>query len=218
MNTILLLLLSIFPALILLAYFERQDKGKKEPRKLRAKVFLYGILAVIAAIFIEVILEEFFTSLQIPTIYYIFLTSFITAAITEESLKLWVVRKNLLKSIHFDEAMDGITYTIIASMGFATMENIMYVLDGGVYVAVLRAFTAVPAHALFSGIMGYYILRPKKSQVLTGLCFGVFYHGLYNFLLMSQSAWLILSVLPLMVFMWFHLRKKIKQARIQDGV
>lgn len=139
-------------------------------------------------------------------------------------MKLWVVKTRVFKNKHFDEVMDGITYTIIASMGFATFENIFYVVDGGFGIAIVRALISVPAHALFSGIMGYYIGKakfatPGKSRNLIWKGFGlaVLYHGLFDFFLFSQSA-LFLLVLPLMVIMGLHLKSKIKQAQFSDHV
>ncbi len=139
-------------------------------------------------------------------------------------MKLWVVKTRVFKNKHFDEVMDGITYTIIASMGFATFENIFYVVGGGFGIAIVRALISVPAHALFSGIMGYYIGKakfatPGKSRNLIWKGFGlaILYHGLFNFFLFTQSA-LFLLVLPLMVIMGLHLKSKIKQAQFSDHV
>ncbi len=120
--------------------------------------------------------------------------------------------------------MDGITYAIIASLGFATVENIMYVLDGGFMVALIRAIFSVPAHALFSGIMGFYIgiakfaVKEKRRDFLIwkGLGFAVFYHGTFNFLLFSEVVWLIAMVVPLMIVMWMHLKRVIKRAHHFD--
>jgi RsiW-degrading membrane proteinase PrsW (M82 family) len=57
--------------------------------------------------------------------------------------------------------MDGVVYGAVASLGFATLENILYVTPNGFAVAAARAFTAVPGHALLGVIMGYYVGRAK---------------------------------------------------------
>ncbi len=225
MNNIYLLILSILPALFLLWYFERQDKGRKEPLRLKWKIFGWGIIATFFAAVIELNIEDLYNLLGIQNNFwlYIFLSAFVTAAITEEALKFWVVKRHVYKDKHFDEIMDGITYTIIASLGFATLENIFYVLEGGFAIGIIRALLSVPAHALFSGIMGYYIGKAKfapapwirRNLLWKGFGFAVLYHGLFNFLLFTESI-LILLIIPLFIIMILHLRSKILQARFDD--
>jgi RsiW-degrading membrane proteinase PrsW (M82 family) len=90
----------------------------------------------------------------------------------------------------FNEVYDGILYSVAASLGFATLENIMYVVMGGGYgVALLRALLSVPGHALWGVIMGYYVGRARFAPaqqrgglVLHGVGLAVFWHGLYDFL------------------------------------
>lgn len=227
MQTVLLIIVSIIPAIVLLWYFNKQDKGLKEPRKLMWKIFAWGVMAAVFAVIIELNVEDLFRYLGINPIrtfwLYIFLTAFVTAAFVEEALKLWVVKTHAYNNKNFNEVMDGITYTIIASLGFATFENIFYVLDGGLGIGIMRAVISVPAHALFSGIMGFYLGKAKfaKTQgqttklILIGFAYGVFYHGLFNFLLFTQTA-LMFLVLPLLVVMGLHLKSKIKQAYFYD--
>lgn len=222
---ILLILVSALPVLALLFYFDRQDKGKKEPRKLKREVFVAGFFATILAIFIELPVDWIIQNIAPIPILYFFLSSFITAALVEEGIKLWVVKNKVYKLKAFDEVMDGITYAILVSMGFALFENIFYVLEGGLFIGAVRAVTAVPAHAMFSGIMGYYIGKSKKAQlpeegkhlIYKGLAIAILYHGLYNFLLSTASI-LSLLVVPLLIIMGIHLSRKINQARFEDKV
>jgi len=227
--TIALIIASLIPPFALLWYFERQDRGHKEPRKLKLNIFLWGVLAALMASFIENGVEAFYPSIGISMQnnfwIYIFFTSFLTAALVEESMKLWVVKTHAYNRPPFNEVMDGITYTIIASLGFASIENIFYVLEGGVSVAIIRALLAVPAHAFFSGVMGYFIgvAKVAKTEKLAnrllyrGLVIAIIYHGLYNFILFSES-WLLVFIIPLMVIMGMHLRSKIKQAYFDDKI
>ena len=88
----------------------------------------------------------------------------------------------------FNEPFDGITYCVMISMGFATIENVMYVMDGGVTTALLRMVTAVPAHATFGIIMGYYLGLKKfdsenRYYGLKALGFAALLHGAYDFFL-----------------------------------
>jgi RsiW-degrading membrane proteinase PrsW (M82 family) len=109
-------------------------------------------------------------------------------ALTEEFSKYIIVRYISQPQKAFNEPFDGIIYSVMVSMGFAATENIMYVLQGGYQVAILRAFSAVPAHAIFAILMGYYMGKAKFSNSkvklnFTGLFLAVFFHGTYDFFL-----------------------------------
>lgn len=223
MAILLTILVATLPVFLLLWYFWHRDKGEKEPIRLMRRVFLWGILIVIPIAIIEIFLEGVASAIFVSpgTTAYAILMPFLIVALPEELGKLWVVKKKAFEHNKFNEVMDGITYCILASMGFAIFENIIYTFQYGVSTGILRAFTAVPAHALFSGIMGYYIgvakftkgKENRKKLFRKGLILGVFFHGLYDFLLMSGIPLLILSVLPLLIYMWFVLNRAIKQAQ-----
>ena len=151
----------------------------------------------------------------------IFIMSFIIIAPAEELLKFFAVKKWIYKSIEFDEVMDGIVYTVSASLGFATVENIIYVLSHGIGVGIARAFLAIPGHAFFGALMGYYIGLAKfhkekeNSLIFKGVFFAIFLHGLYNFLLLTQTI-LALLVIILLIILGFWVRKKLKKAETQS--
>lgn len=225
MNYFLLFLLSVFPVIALLLYFEKQDKGRKEPLRLKWKVFKWGIYATVFAGVIEINIDWGFSYLNMPPMVYAFLSAFFMAALVEESLKLWVVKKEIFKDEHFDEIMDGISYAILASLGFAMLENVLYVIAEGFAVGIIRALLSVPGHAMFSGVMGYYIGKAKVSDtpwgaralLWKGLGFAILYHGSFNFILSMENE-LIFLVIPLLIIMGIHLKHKIKQARYEDKV
>jgi Predicted membrane protein len=107
-------------------------------------------------------------------------------ALAEEFSKYIIVKYYAQPKGAFNEPYDGIMYAVMVSMGFACTENIMYVLRGGTEVAILRAFTAVPAHATFAILMGYYMGKAKFSKQpkllnLTGLALATLFHGAYDF-------------------------------------
>lgn len=217
------ILVATLPVIGLLYYFWHKDKGEKEPAALMRKVFFYGIAVILPVIIAEIVLLAlpYYIWVDPPLIYWI-LMPFLCVALPEEAAKLFVVKKFAYDHGKFNEIMDGITYCIVASMGFAVFENIMYTFQFGIGVGILRAFTAVPAHALFSGIMGYYIGVAKftknpetvKKLFWKGLIWGVVLHGLYDFLLMSGIPILILLVFPLLIFMWIQLHRLIKRAHV----
>lgn len=208
------------PVALLLYYYWTKDHGEKEPLPLMKKVFWHGVLIVIPVGIAEYFLLTIIQSLGIEygSIGYGFLVPFLVVAIPEEFGKLHVVKKYAYDHPKFNELMDGITYCIIASMGFALAENISYIMLYGIDTGILRFFTAVPAHALFSGLMGFYIGKAKFSKnkkteedlIKLGLIYGIFFHGFYDFLLLSGNSILILSIIPLIGYMWWKLNKEIK--------
>jgi len=221
-NLYLLILISILPALFLLRFFEKQDKGEKEPRRLKNKIFLWGVLSTIIAAGLEMNLERLIPDGANIWIYS-FIVAFVVTAIVEEGLKFWIVKRVAWPHKKFNEKMDGITYAVIAGMGFAVLENLLFVIQGGVEIGIARAILAVPAHALFSGIMGYYIGRAKfektpwdaRETLWKGFGLAVLYHGLYDFFLLSGS-WLWTLIVPLMILMAVQLRHLINRAHYED--
>ena len=119
------------------------------------------------------------------------------------------------KNKNFNEKFDGIVYAVFISLGFAAVENIMYVVKHGVPTGIIRAFTAVPAHALFGVCMGYFLGEAKFSQNRKGMLLSfivpVALHGFYDFIIMSQNNWLLLLFKPFMIFMLFLGLKRMKQ-------
>lgn len=221
------LLMALAPSIGLLIYFYKQDRKKPEPIGLITRIFFLGIVFTIPACLIEIMSDKIFFRLNGSTALYNFLKAFMVAAFVEELIKLIIVKKFVYKNPHFDEVMDGIVYTIVASLGFAFMENLIYVIDGGIEVAVARAFTAVPMHAVASGIMGYYIGKAKFSEnrkkenalIYKGLWFAIFIHGTYNFLLFESpeiSLILTLAIFPLIILTFVKLKEKIKIAIAED--
>lgn len=117
-----------------------------------------------------------------------FVQAFVVVALAEEFSKYVIVKYFAQPKTAFNEPYDGIIYAVMVSMGFACTENIMYVLEGGYEVAILRAFTAVPAHATFGILMGYFMGKAKFSKNrfvlnMAGLFLAVLFHGAYDFFL-----------------------------------
>lgn len=100
-------------------------------------------------------------------------------------------------------------YAVFISLGFATVENLAYVLSTGMSTAVVRSFTAVPAHALFAVAMGYYLgiakfagPRYRQKYIWLGFISPVILHGIYDFILLSQKLYLLVLFIPYMLYLW----------------
>jgi protease PrsW len=184
-----LLLSALAPVAAVIIYIYVKDKYEKESKRMLAFAFILG---AIISIIITTVLYMFF-DLFLPlkddySIWQQFVKAFFVVALIEEFSKYIMVRGFLQPRKGFNEPFDGIVYAVMVSMGFAAVENIMYVIQGGMEVAMLRAFTAIPAHATFGIIMGYYMGKAKFSKNpikwnLIGLSLAVLFHGAYDFFL-----------------------------------
>jgi protease PrsW len=185
---------AIAPSLLLMWFFHARDVFREPPRVLWA-TFGLGV-ATIPGVLLVVVPFMALTGLgELSNPYLGGLSgAFLGAAIPEEVFKFLVVYFYAQRHHEFDEPMDGIVYGVAASLGFATLENVLYVAGGGLGVAVLRAFTAVPGHAFAGAIMGYYVgqakFRPRdRGRLLAAaIFFPTLLHGLYDFPLLTMSA------------------------------
>lgn len=202
-----LLILSLAPVVIILFYIWFRDKYEKEPFGMLVKALLAGGISVI-----PVMAAGYFAEMLKPaanSLTEAFYTSFITAGFIEEGFKFVFLYGLIWKSREFNEKFDGIVYAVFISLGFAAVENILYVSKGGHEVALVRAFTAVPAHALFGIRMGYYIgiahayREWRRSFLLKALFIPVLLHGAYDFLILSGNYLLLLAFIPYLVWLFF---------------
>ncbi|WP_299124470.1 PrsW family glutamic-type intramembrane protease [uncultured Winogradskyella sp.] len=184
-----LLLLAVAPVFTIIIYIYFQDKYEKEPAGLLIASFLFG--AIVSIIIVTIL--YLFTGHFIPitdkfSVWQQFIQAFVVVALSEEFSKYVIVKYFNQPKKAFNEPYDGIIYAVMVSMGFACTENIMYVLEGGYQTAILRAFTAVPAHATFGILMGYFMGKAKFSNNrfklnMAGLFLAVLFHGAYDFFL-----------------------------------
>ena len=184
-----LLLMAVAPVMAVIIYIYFQDKYEKEPIGLLLLSFLFGaILSIIIVTVLYLITGRLIPLTNQYSVWQQFIQAFLVVALAEEFSKYVVVRFFNQPRKAFNEPYDGIVYAVMVSMGFACTENIMYVLEGGYQVAILRAFTAVPAHATFGILMGYFMGKAKFSKNrfklnMAGLFLAVLFHGAYDFFL-----------------------------------
>ncbi len=184
-----LLLLAIAPVFIVITYIYYKDLYEKEPIGLMLVSFLLG--AIVSIIITTLIYSA--TDIVVPltdefSVPQQFFKAFLIVGLTEEFSKYIIVRFFNQPKKDFNEPFDGIVYAVMVSMGFAATENLFYVMQGGVSTAILRAFTAVPAHATFGILMGYFMGKAKFSKNRTvlnlcGLALAMVFHGFYDFFL-----------------------------------
>ena len=140
----------------------------------------------------------------------------------EEFFKWFILFYAIYQHVDFDEPYDGIVYGAAVSLGFASLENIFYLVSYGLEHAIGRALLPVSSHALFGVIMGYYIGKGKFSATLKvkwlilSFLFPVFLHGTYDFILITQENWVVI-MFPFMIFLWWLGLRKVKKARELSG-
>jgi RsiW-degrading membrane proteinase PrsW (M82 family)/GNAT superfamily N-acetyltransferase len=182
--------LAIAPGIAICLFIFHRDVFNREPKLNLFISFALGGLSIIPAIIVE---RKFYPLISddIPGTAF---RAFIIVALTEELVKFLALRFYSFNKKSFDEPLDGIVYAVTVSMGFATVENIMYVTAYGIQTGVVRMFLAVPAHATFGVLMGYYAGKakfdpPRKTYLLLmGLFWAVLFHGLYDVFLFWQRS------------------------------
>lgn len=213
-----LILAAVAPAVILLLLFYKVDSFEPEPIKLLLKLYFLGMVSVIPVLILETIL----TALNIFTLFDNDLMNLydalVVAGFSEELYKWIIVLIVVYKSREYDEYIDGIIYCVFVSLGFATVENILYVLEGSFSVAITRAILSVPAHMLFGVSMGYYLsfskfAKTKKIRnkyLILSLVIPILLHGAYDYILMSSIPYLLITFVPFVIWMWLFNIKKLK--------
>ena len=209
-----LFVIAIAPVLIIAFYLYYRDKYEKEP-------FWWLVVALLAGGFITMPVIYVERLLEIP-MYYLSgyaqaaWNAFVVAAFTEELFKFAALMLIFWNNRHFNEKFDGIVYATFVSLGFAAVENLLYVINGGFQVGLTRAFTAVPAHALFGIIMGYrvglakFYPKERRKQLVWALLMPILFHGIYDFILMSGHPYLVFAFVPFLIFLWIYGFKKLK--------
>ena len=195
-----LLASAIFPIVVLCYYIYVKDINK-EPSSLLAKIFILGFYSAIPVVIVEIALGIFFQS-ESGSFLSIFISTFISVALVEEGFKWFITKLVGYNNKEFDEIYDIIVYAVFASLGFACVENILYVFGGGINTAIYRAFTTIPVHTCNGVIMGYYMGIAKrkngdKGYLFLSLFMPVLAHTIYDFLLLARDKTLF--------FWWFVL-------------
>lgn len=219
--------IAMLPAIVLMVYIYKKDKKEKEPFRKLLLCFVWGCVSIIPAIVIELILTGVLAESVLSTVTYLLIENYLVIALTEELCKYFFLNAVSKKNTYFDHFFDGIVYSVFVSMGFAATENVMYVLQNGLGVGLLRMVTAVPGHMCFAVFMGFYYSRKlycvrigekrKAKHFARWAILGpVFIHGTYDFLATYQSvpsiiAWII-GIIILFIFSF----KFVKRASEND--
>lgn len=222
-----LLFLSILPVFLLGRYIYNTD-FEKEPTSLLVRLFLMGIGSVVVTLVLSLFLDKVFPFFSVENrinldviglIPYVY----IGIALIEEFSKWFFVRVFSYHHYEFNHAYDAIVYAVFVSLGFACIENILYVFDNGIQTAILRGITAVPGHACFGVLMGYYFGMAKtadklqnpaisKKNRIKSLVLPILAHGTYDYVLYASPD-VPLLVIVFVIFVIFLFSKTIEMVK-----
>ena len=210
------LLITILPSILIILFFVKSDRFP-EPTSEIIKVFFYGIFLCIPAFYINTALNNIYSNMNIDDAL---VSSFLSAAPVEEVLKFTVLYSLVYKMKDFNEPIDGIVYGVAVSLGFATLENIYYVYVLSDYfgttsqsLAILRSFSAIPAHGIFGATMGYFFMKytfiKRENNLALCMIVPILLHGAYNYF---AGSIFIISLL-IVIISWIVLLKNFSRLK-----
>lgn len=222
-----LLALSIAPGIAICMYIYAKDKYNREPMGYLVRCFFLGALSALLALVTEGLAEPVLNRfMHEGNLIHTIVLAFLVVACAEEGCKYLMLKKYAYTKPEFDEPFDGIIYSVMVSMGFATLENIGYVYQYGVATGLVRMFLSVPAHGSFAVMMGYYAGLAKFNKanesilLLKGFLLAVLFHGTFDCLLflsenetITQNISSGLLTLGALVSYYFAIRLSLKSIK-----
>ncbi|MFC3345083.1 glutamic-type intramembrane protease PrsW [Paenibacillus abyssi] len=205
---------AVAPGVSLLTYLYLKDRYDSEPIHMVVRMFIFGALVAFPIIIVQ-------RGLMLWLGESPFVFSFIISAGVEESLKWFVLYHIIYNHTEFDEPYDGIVYAAAISLGFATLENVLYAFlqPSSFGTLLMRALLPVSGHALFGVIMGYYMGKAKFLQnassrkfLVYSLMLPILWHGLYNWIMLTFTTNWMWLIIPFMVYLWSKGLRKIHRA------
>lgn len=221
-----LLIAALLPAIALMIYVYKKDAAEKEPLGLIAKLFVLGMIAGPLAGFVESVLFEVFESIIPAGTLLLVLKFFVGVAAVEEGFK-YLFLNTVRKNPNFNYMFDGIVYSVAVALGFAALENVMYVFMGGLEVAAMRAIFSVPGHCADGVVMGCFFgmarMRELKGQkagaslyYVLAFVLPVIEHGFYDAALSSENDLLGLVAMVVQIAFILFAGYLVKQVSAKD--
>lgn len=224
-----MLVSALLPALLLMRWIYRRDTAEKEPKELLIKLVLRGALCCIPAALLESIFEKVadnFGPAGSPS--NTFVLTFGVIALAEEGCKYLTLRRFTWNNPNFNYRFDGIVYAVFVSLGFAALENVLYVAQYGGSVILARALLSIPGHCTFGIFMGLFYSNSKHADLYNNgvghrrnqwlaLLVPVALHGFYDYCCMRESLLasgiFLLFVIALDIFAVALVKRQSKQDR-----
>ena len=221
-----LLFLALIPGILIIIYIFRKDKVEHEPWPLIIKLLIFGAISCIPAIFSEQFMGTLVPETIDPVTFAIY-EAFLVAALCEEVCKFLLLSLGSWRNKNFDYRFDGIVYGVSVAVGFALLENVMYVMEGGIYVAVMRGLLAVPLHAFCGVFMGVFYGAAKRYSIegnrgksvraiLLSLIVPMIIHGIYDSLAFLGEYGTTIILLAFVLFMYIVAIKVVNKFSKED--
>ncbi len=215
---------ALIPPLILLYIIYRMDKLEREPRNLLLSLFLRGVIAMVPILILELIGDNVIGIFSWSEMLYLFFAYFIIPGFIEEGVKYQVLVRRIWNEPNFNYTFDAIVYAVFVSLGFAAVENVMYVLTTGFSTAVVRAIFSIPGHAMFGVVMGAGLAKAKRLEVQGDFAgaekaknhawiLAAVLHGFYDFLLVGFGGVFYIYFIGLVVYVV----RLLKRSAREDG-
>ena len=188
------LVTGLLPVAVLLFYIYSHDKIEKEPPGLLIKLLFFGCLSCIPAVILETVWTNFLQGIGLNpySVIYLLIENFLVVALAEEGSKRVLLKLGSWNNPAFNYVFDGVVYAVCVSLGFAGLENVLYISGFGMDVAMVRGLAAVPLHCICGVFMGHYyglektyvvrgMVNEAKNAKLMGLLIPILIHGFYDF-------------------------------------
>lgn len=205
--------LALLPGVIIIVYIFRKDKVEHEPLGLIFKLLAFGALSCLPAMALEYLVMGLGPSYPEGSLAYALFEAFAVAALCEELCKYALLKLGSWKNRNFDYRFDGIVYGVSVAVGFALLENVLYVMDGGIQLALIRGVMAVPLHAFCGVFMGIFYGAAKKYSIMGqkgrsarakfgALAIPIIIHGVYDTLAFMNNVTSSILLLVFVAFMY----------------
>ena len=228
-NMLVLFMIAAFPA-VLIGWFIYIKDRDKEPIGLLVKLFIGGIISTVITLVVTLILEPiipiFSTEASDVNPLQLLINVFIGVALIEELSKWCLLYTIGYKANEFDELYDMVEYGVYVALGFAFLENIFYVFEGGFGIGIIRAIFSVPGHAFYGVFMGYYLGLARvaaqnknstlefKNKILS-ILIPMLLHGFFDYCLFSEIwQFYILFLVFVIILYYLSIRKVLVTARL----
>ena len=223
-SVLFLLLAALIPPLVLMGVIYRMDKIEREPPRMMMGLFFKGLLGMFPILILELLAAQFVDFFPWSYLGYLFLSYFCIPGFIEEGVKYRVLKKNTWNDPNFNFRFDAVVYSVFVSLGFAAVENVMYVLTNGFSTAVLRAIFSIPGHAMFGVVMGVGVGTAKwmetmgqrqQAQALLRKAWltAAVLHGFYDFLLVG-FGWIFY---PYFIGLVIYVVRLLRKSAREDG-
>ncbi len=203
-----IIIVALIPGIFWLIYFASKDRYEPEPPLFLLYAFVAGMISILPADVLELLLKKIILNRYL---FYI-----VVVGLSEEFFKYLSVRLTVYNTREIDEPIDGIVYSTAVALGFATVENMIYMFSLGWKVIFIRSILTTLGHVVFSAMWGYPLYKTKmtgkKRFIITGILLAALFHGLYDIFITSNYLIGILIAIVIIVVLYFIMNREISEA------